>query len=98
LPSLREAEIVGGLSFIIGEDRTVVALNRRPHEEAVERGQHEVGGLPVLLAAAAERHVVRRAAIRIEGKERAREDIPPIVLNRGEQRAVVQPFQLLEEV
>src|SRR5262249_44302312 len=71
---LAKAEIVAGLLLVIGEKIAVTAANG----EAVERGEHKVGGLPILLGPAAHYEVVERRAVGAPGVEGAGEQVPAV--------------------
>src|SRR5262249_4767561 len=85
---LGQAEVVAGLLLVIGEQIAVTAANG----EAVERGEHKVGGLPILLGPAAHYEVVERRAVGAPGVEGAGEQVLAVGL------PAVEPAQPAEEL
>lgn len=63
---LGERQIVAGLVFVIRKQIGIVAGCRRPREESIERGEYQVGGLPVFLGPAGEYLVVGWPAVIVE--------------------------------
>src|SRR5262249_24324542 len=89
-----QAEIVAGLLLVIGEQIAVTAANG----EAVERGEHKVGGLPILLGPAAHYEVVERRAVGAPGVEGSGEQVPAVGLHGVEERPAVEAAQPAEEL
>src|SRR5262249_59459699 len=84
---LGQAEVVAGLLLVIGEQIAVTAANG----EAVERGEHKVGRLPILLGPAAHYEVVERRAVGAPRVEGAGEQVPAVGLHGVEERPAGAP-------